>query len=238
MTQRPLQKISAGQGMVEYALILVGVVLIVILALTTTGTSVEQVYCRALSSLGGEGCGGCSYAFNNISEFSSWDGPRKDNDISINNNKACFEGHNNGYHHYLDPCAENMGGDDFVVNVKGATSVSYPGKNNAGVDILFRSQDENNGYLFTYVGWVNQVRFWKKVEGRWILMKAVRVPPGWDGQENDFQLEVKGDTFTAYKDGSPIAQAVDDTYTEGSAGIRTRKSAVTCIESMQITSLN
>jgi hypothetical protein len=229
---------DSGQGMVEYGLILVGVVIIVIGALAATGSSVGQVYCTVLSGLGAEGCGDCSYAFNDISEFSKWEGKDLDNVVSVENNKACFTGDGSHPRTFLNPCAKKFGGSDYMINVNDVTVDRSTGSRAVGFDVQFRSEDENNGYQFTYNTKGDFVRFWKVVEGKRILLKSQSVPKAWGEQENDFQIQVEGDTFTAYRDGAPLIQVADRTFTEGSAGIRNKPSAKTCIGDMTINTIN
>jgi Flp pilus assembly pilin Flp len=226
-----------GQGMIEYGLILTGILLVITLTLTATGQSIRQVYCDVLRSMGGQGCE-CSYAMNDINTFSNWSGRDKDEVISIEINRACFTGNGTRGNTYLNSCAKNFGGNDFTMNVNNLTVQHSSGDNNTGLDVKFRMQDEKNGYHLTYTTKYNAIRFWKIVDGTWVILDSVRVPADWANQENDLQIKVQGDTFTAFRNGQQVLQASDDTFTEGSAGIRNKPSSKTCVGELNITGLN
>jgi hypothetical protein len=62
-----------------------------------------------------------------------------------------------------------------LINLQGATvekNVENGKNKNTGFDILFRMQDEKNGYRFTYNSKINVFRFWKQVNGNWIRVAS------------------------------------------------------------------
>ncbi|MBC8330975.1 MAG: hypothetical protein H8E28_03250 [Anaerolineae bacterium] len=224
---------ESGQGLVEYALILTTVALIALLALSTMGTSLQQVYCSAVSELGGSGCG-CQFTFDDASALDSWEGGNRDS-FSVENGQACITGNGQNAYSYLNSCATDFGNDNVVINVTAANidQVVDNGKN-TGLDVWFRAQDENNGYHFTYNTKNNFVRIWKRVDGAWIRLAHTNVPNSWDTQANDFEIKVIGDTFQVFREGDLLLQATDDAYTQGKVGLRNKPSSKTCIDGLSV----
>lgn len=217
-----------AQGLVEYALIFVGVALAVILALNVTGSSVAEVYCQAVVGLGGSGCG-CAFDFESPDSLQDWSGSQPDA-FAVENGKACITGNGSRAFSYFNSCATRFGESSFVINVTDVT-VDRVVQNNkyTGFDVWFRAQDDGNGYHFTYNSRGHFVRFWKRVDGRWIRLGHANVPPSWADETLNFQIKVEGNQFTAYKDGQMVLQASDSTYSEGQIGLRNKPSSKTCV---------
>jgi len=226
---------ESGQGLVEYALIFVGVSLIIILILSLMGTSVSQVYCQAVQGLGGAGCG-CSFAFNDGDGLNDWDGSNLES-FGIEGNSACISGDGNKALSFFNSCSTEIGSNDFTINLEDVTVEKIAGNKNTGVDVWFRAQDTKNGYHFTYNSKGNFVRIWKRVDGKWIRLAHSKVSSDWGNQANDFQIEVKGDTFTAFRNGEEILQATDSAFEEGKVGLRNKPSSKSCIGSMSVSSI-
>lgn len=225
-----------GQGLVEYALIFVGVSLVIILILSLMGTSVGQVYCQAVQGLGGAGCG-CSFTFNDGDDLGDWTGSSPES-FGIEQNKACITGNGNQALTFLNSCSSDLGSDDFVVSLEAVTVDRVVDNNkNTGLDVWFRAQDDQNGYHFTYNSKGNFVRFWKRVDGKWIRLAHAKVSSDWANQENDFQIRVAGDSFTAYRNGQEILQAADGAYQEGKVGLRNKPSSKSCVGSLSVGSI-
>ena len=158
-----------GQGMVENTLLILGVALVVLISLISTGTTVKQAYCQAVYGMGGPGCG-CSFDFTDQTDLENWEGQNKEQ-FAIDDGKVCITGDGSRARTYLNACSTDFGTDDFIINVNGATVERAVNNNkNSGFDIKFRSQDEKNGYQFTYNSDGNFVRFWKLVSGKWIQL--------------------------------------------------------------------
>ena len=226
-------KSEAGQGLVEYVLVLALIGLVVSLSLSVTGTSVREIFCDIGSGLGGQGCG-CTSAFDDPAELDDWGGSGKEDYLTIEGGKACNSGPKASF---LNSCSKDFGSSDFTADISGV-SIDHIGNGNRGFDFLFRSQDEDNGYHFTYNSKSHLIRFWKRVNGKWILMSSKKAPSQWSQQpELNFQVKVEGDTFTAYKDGEAILQASDDAYTEGEYGIRNKPGSKTCFDDISVQQL-
>jgi Flp pilus assembly pilin Flp len=229
MTKKNRTHKENGQGVIEYALIAAGVAVVTILILSMMGVSVQSVYCQAITGLGGSGCG-CSSTFDDPGELDTWTGGNKDGNLTIEDGQICNAGSKKTY---MNACTSDFGTSDFTADLNGI-SIEKTGSGNTGYDFMFRSPDEKNGYQFTYNSKTNIFRFWKRVNGRWILLETTNVPSEWGSQPLDVQLKVEGDTFSAYKDGELIIQASDDTFTEGQYGIRNKPGSKTCFDEIDV----
>ena len=225
-------KKESGQGLIEYASIAMMVGLAVILILNLTGANVQEVFCRVSRGLGGSNCR-CSFNFEDGSDLSDWEGEHSE-DFIIENGEACIVGNGKNARTFLNSCAAEFGTDDFKLTVSDITIDSGAGNDNEGFDIWFRAQDDQNGYHFTYNSKTNVIRFWKRVDGKWIQLATKKVSSEWATQEIDFEIVVEGDNFTALKDGEVVLQASDSTFQEGKVGLRNKPSSKTCIGDLSV----
>jgi hypothetical protein len=227
-----------GQGTVEYALILIGVSIVVILTLNIAGVSLRDVYCQVVSGLGDAGCkngSDCRFSFDDSESLDAWDGENKEN-MFIENGKACIAGDGKSARSYLNSkCVSNLGSNDYIIDLSDITVEKTAENNkNTGFDVWFRAADDQNGYLFVYNSRTNYIRFWKIVDGRWIRLSQSKVSEEWKNQEFDIKIEVSEGKFTAYKDGEAVLQATDNAYIEGQIGIRNKPSSKSCVGNIVI----
>ena len=220
-----------GQGLVEYALILVGVVVVVILALTLSGETIKSTYCTVAEGLGGESCG-CVFSFDSNAELANWEGSNDDGYFQVEEGLACMTA-NGKSRTFMNSCSQDYGSNDIVIEATYVT-VDDSGKGNSGFDILFRAQDEDNHYKFIYNGDSHFVRFWKLVSGKWILLKSQNVPRSWKNEVLNFRIEVQGSTFRAYRDDQFLLEVSDSMYTEGQVGLRNKPGSKTCLDEMSV----
>lgn len=210
---------SSGQGMLEYALLIALIAVGVILAMSLTGTSVSDVYCRVASGIGGgnacnkkvtycqDDFAGDSSAWQNVSGAPT-----------MQNGQLCFQKNSQ----LLNKCSTKMTQSDYSINLNGV-SLKSPGR---GYGVYFRSTltpQGLNGYAFQYdpgAGNVLLIRRW--VNGREVNPPIARVPINSTvyNASHDFTIDVKGDVFTVYMDGSQVMTAKDSTYSSGGAGLR------------------
>jgi len=236
MLIKQYSKYESGQGLIEVALILVLAAVAALLALNTMGVGLKDVYCQVVGGIGGPVCEAfedgvtCTSSFDDPSALDDWEGKSKDKYLSVEDGKMCNSGTTKSF---FNGCSEAVGDSDFTANLNGIT-IEETKKGYVGVDFWFRAQDENNGYRFTYNSKGNFVRFWKNVNGKWISLQKTSVPSDWGNQELDFQIQAEGDTFTAYKDGTPIIQASDDAFTEGKYGLRNKTGSKICIDEITV----
>ncbi len=215
-----MYKNPKGQGLIEYALIIALIAVITMGAVAATGTSIKEVYCRAISAFGSDACQQTRQELNDWNEiFGHW---------SYDDGKVC--GKRNGR-----IFANDFSGDDYVVNIDSATL----SKGN-GYGVYFRTSDESavDGYNFQYdPGWGGGAFLFRKwVNGHELPPIAVQRMPGydWHGTPREIQIEVVGDTFTAYVDGKEMLSASDDTYSEGGVGLHTWNKTQACFEGISV----
>jgi hypothetical protein len=226
-----------GQGLVEYTLIFVLFVGTLLLSLSLLGISVQQAYCGAIEGLGNTTACGCSFAFNDQGDLEDWTANEKNADqFYVENGKGCIDGKSKGNASFMNSCSSDFGNDDVVLSMKDLNSEeAYQSNQNNGYDVWFRAQDDRNGYHFTYTSKHDRIRFWKRVNGKWIMLSQAKASDvDWQGNTYDLDIKVVGDTFTAYKDGVPVLQANDKGYQEGAVGLRTKADSKTCIDDFSV----
>ena len=233
-----IQRYKAGQGLTEYALILAGVAVVVVLSLNLMGISVQGVYCRAANGLGAKACNDlndCSFSFDAATDLDAWEGEQTDQ-LSIETGKACISGNGKDAASYLNSaCTKKLGANDYSISMNEITvDRTVENNKNTGFDTWFRAQDDENGYLFIYNSKVNYVRFWKIVDGRWIKLAQKKVPSSWQDEELNFRVDVQGDQFKAYRDDELLIEASDSAYTDGAVGIRNKPSSKSCVGDIEV----
>ena len=227
-----------GQGLVEYALILVLVVIAVVIVLTVTGNSVSDVYCSVLRGLGSdsETCGAASSAycddgFNNLSD---WEFVRSGEDKwHTQGGQMCMTA--DSYRDYAySTCSKDLPVDDYVIHLTGAELSQGP-----GYGVFFRLQeydDTPTGYAFQYdkgsSGFV--FRRWTNGTEKTIAYRKMGSDYNWYDVSRDIEIRVKGSEFKAYVDGEWVLTATDSAYSSGGAGFRTWWDTNVCFDSMDI----
>ncbi len=230
---RHVNRRSRGQGLVEYGLILALVVVGILVVLNLLGISVRDAYCQTARGLGVEACEaqtGCQDTFDAASEngeISGWDIARGKWDIR--DGKLCG---GPGQGTIYNKCSQSADVSDYTITLDSATL-----ERGNGYGIYFRTTQGKhglNGYTFQYdPGYGPGAFIFRKwVNGHELRPFAVKFAPGfdWHGSPHDVQLVVQGDTFTAYVDGVPMVTGVDDSYSEGSAGLRTWDGTNVCFD--------
>jgi Flp pilus assembly pilin Flp len=222
-------KQQAGQGMVEYALLLLLVAIGTLLGLQLMGISVRDVYCRIASGFSANACSSalCQDDFNNLNGSQGVTGPWKTSD-----GQACIQG--GGI--LLNKCSmNNMTGNDYTANIDGAALGAGD-----GYGIFFHATDTGsgiNGYAFQYDPGLKGFVIRKWVNGREINPAIVyKSTPSfdWYGKPHTLSVKVVGNTFTGYVDGNVMLVGQDNTFTSGGAGIRTWDSTILCIDKFSI----
>lgn len=225
-----------AQGIVEYALILALVIGVSFLGLEATGTSVSEVFCMVLDGLKfpSQYCNSayCESSFDSMDGWESAAGYGWE----VVNGKLCNT--SNPYRGYLyNQCSMENLPKDYTVHLNGATL----DKGN-GYGIFFRLQDYDdtpNGYAFQYdpgyAGGAYVVRKW--VNGYEINPPIVANRMSgydWLDSSRDVELQVKGDTFTAFVDGEQVMTFTDPNYESGGVGLRTWDSTAVCMDDFRI----
>lgn len=230
------KKVFQGQGITEYALIIALVTSVVFMSLEATGTNVREVFCRVLDGLGASSQY-CESAYCQ-SSFDSMDGWESTKGFGWEARDGQLCNTSNAWRNYLyNQCSmEDHVPDDYTVHLNGATLAE-----GNGYGIFFRLQnydDRPNGYAFQYdpgLGGAFAVRKW--VNGYEINPPIVRNRvPGydWHGSARDLEVQVKGDTFTAFVDGEEVLTFTDPNYESGGVGLRTWDSTSVCMDNFSI----
>lgn len=213
-----------GQGLLEYALIILLVAVVTGLALAVSGVSLRDVYERILNALSGKTSpASCSVS---AAQLANWQGLE-------GNWRGGIQPAVDGFQ-VCQLCAGMLGGysgSDYVLDLSGVQVENVLPANN-GFGMAFRAENGKNGmsgYMFeieqqnktkppviSFTKWVNGVRVNPS-------LGEVELPMGYDWTTAPrIQIDVRGDTFTAYLDGKPILTVKDATYKEGGVGIATK----------------
>lgn len=236
--QKNIHEIRNGQALVEYALLIGGIALIIILTLSITGVSIRDIFCQVAGAIGSDACGqNCTLSFDDPSELDDWiSQDAKLGYLTIENGQMCDSG---SLGNLFAACAEGgldgPGYSDFTITFDGININNKNNGLNAGLDLFFRmDKSGRNGYWFTYIPG-RAVWFWKMVDGRLIPLKAAGVPSEWANEaELNFDIKAEGNTLSAYKDGQLILETNDDTFDSGIFGWRNKPGSTTCLGSIVV----
>ena len=231
-TRHFLEGKSRGQGLIEYALIIILIAIVTILVLSLTGVSINAVYCQAMNDLNLEAavCSACNTGFASEDDLAGWEG-EGGNNIQLGDGRACFGGTGGLYGSHHNPCSRSLGSNDFTLTLEDLNMQydrGYPYWLD-GYHVGFREQDERNGYEFYYFARYNLIYLVKEVNGRKIVLDYDFVSNDWRHGTYDLQIQVQGDTFTVLKDDTPVLSASDNTYTEGDIGFSGRMFSSACV---------
>lgn len=231
--------LKKGQGLVEYVLLLALLVIGLILVLSLSGTSLSDLYCRVASGIGGgQACNEQKvYCQDNFDgDTSGWQS--LNGGISNTNGQMCFS----NYMQNLNRCSTKMSKPDYVINMNDVTLTQ-----GNGYGVYFRSTMTSsglNGYVFQYdpgaTGYGNKngsflIRRW--INGVEVMTPIAVAPLSGSTTYNtphDFDISVKGDTYTVFMDGKQILSAKDSTYTTGGTGLRSWDSTSACMGDFSI----
>lgn len=215
-----------GQGLIEYGLIALLVVAISALALIEFGPGTEDLYQTTLDSLSDVQEGDISEDFLNLDDWViGWGKKRwkmQDGKLVGKRNAGIF--------------LKDFSGEDYTIDVEGANL-----SKGRGYGVFFRTQnpDKPEGYIFQYDSRFRggSFVFRKWVNGRQKRPFAVQKAPDfdWHDTEHDIQVQVEGSTYTAFVDGQEVLSASDNTYTEGSVGLRTYGGAQASFDGLNVT---
>lgn len=229
---RPEAGSRSGQGLVEYALLLVLVTIGLVLVLQIFGISVRDVYCQAASAIRGEQV--CADREACVDEFEASRDAWRDRSgaWTVEGGRLCTSGVALSF----NQCSMRAGERDYTVRLSGADLAQ-----GNGYGIFFRTSDSEgayDGYTFQYdPGYAGGAYIFRKwVNGRELSPFAVNRVPGkqWHNSPHEVEVVVEGDEFTAYVDGEAVLTGVDGTYTEGGIGLRSWDNTRVCFERFAI----
>ncbi|GAB4505085.1 MAG: hypothetical protein Fur0043_20800 [Anaerolineales bacterium] len=221
-----------GQGLAEYALLLVLVSIGVFLLLQLMGISVQEVYCKTIEAISGsptctpqQYCGDDFAA--GLDDWHTLHGhpTNKDGNLCLEKGSQVF---NN--------CSMEQKQSDYVIRMDDVVL----DKGN-GYGVFFRTTEDEkgaSGYIFQYDPGMRShgyppngaflIRRW--VNGREIWPPLDIAPISGDVYDtpHDIEIVVQGDTFTVKVDGQQVLQATDSTYSSGGVGLRTWDNTEVC----------
>lgn len=234
------QFMKTGQGVVEYALIVLLVALVIIVALQVQGITIAEVFCRVSDGItGGDTCrqtAVCSDSFS--SDEGNWSTAKGDYDIR--DDQLCLSGNAM----IFNQCSEEMEPEDYVIIVEGATLFEGP-----GYGIYFRASNTTpdrygytyqNGYTFQYDPGYGGFVFEKWVRGNHIYPQLAKVRNreyDFYHQPREIKIVVKGNTFSAYVDDELVLTATDDAFPEGDVGLRSYGTTQVCMDNFRVEAL-
>ncbi|PDV99695.1 family 16 glycoside hydrolase [Candidatus Chloroploca asiatica] len=229
-----LSSSQSGQSLVEIGALLALVSLTAILGLSILGKNIETVFCQVASTLGGDDV--CEAgplfhdSFDNLDawykEYGNWQ--LKDGQLCIKDGGRIFR-----------PVEPN----DYRIRVDQSMLVNGPGHGVFFRATNFDTKTKVNGYTFQYDKGLNQFVMRKWTDGSEAGPFArVNVPANYDwyNTNRQIELEVKGNTFTAYIDGVQVLTGSDTSatpYTTGGVGFRTWYGSEACFDNLSVSAL-
>ena len=220
------KKGNAGQGFIEYVLIIGLIPVLLIGVLDVMGVTLRDVYCNVITTLGSDACKGSFFtdSFDSLDEWEIITGK-----WNINDGKLC---NNKGGKIFRDIPQSN----DYQINLSGANLTK-----GSGFGIMFRSTnyEKDNGYIFQYDAGFGKgaMIFRERVNGREFHPSARYRPTGdydWYNEPHDIKLVIQGDTFTAFVDDQQVLQTQDKTWSEGGFGFRTWNATEVCFDNVSV----
>lgn len=227
-------RLSKGQGLVEYVLLIALVVAGVALVMQLTGVRLSDVYCRVGSAIAGDNvCAKVQYACedNFNAGLDTW--VKGQGAWQTKNEAACAS----GVGMIFDKCSSDLKPKNYTVQVSGA----HLTRGN-GYGVFFRTtldaKGQFNGYTFQYdPGYGGGAFIFRKwVNGVELSPFAVAPAKGYDwySAPKDVSVVVQGNQFTAYIDGVAVLTGTDSSYSQGGAGLRSWDSSQVCVDAFRI----
>ena len=229
-----------GQGLTEYGLLLAAVALTAVGILSLLGVQVGDLICDVAEGLGAEGSCQSMLFFDDFSQ-----GDEKWNSFFGHDDNWTFSDDDNP-----NLCHTGPGGD--ILLADGSEGSNYTINTDAnlssgnGYGLFFRTSTNENGriegYTFQYDpgygGGQFIMRKWVNGYELWPPFATAVAPPDYDWHNVDRQVEVdvNGTVFTAKIDGQEVLVGTDDSYTEGSAGLRAWSSSRACFDNFSVKS--
>lgn len=221
-----------GQGLLEYALIILLVGIIVTGAALVAGRQVGNVYSGLQPPLAGAPPTPVPTPTPSATNWDDWQ-QVKGKRWRKENGAFCA---GPGGEHRSFYGAENW--TDYVVTF---TAELYKGN---GFGVYFRATcfEKANAYIFQYdPGYGKGAFLFRKIVGGRERSPFARakapVEYQWHKVSRQIKVVVKGDTFTAYVDDQRVLRASDSEYTHGAVGLRTWDGSDVCFSDFQITFL-
>jgi len=232
------KKPEFGQGLLEYALLLLLVGVSILLVLRLMGLSVRDVYCDIVALITNQdSCSNqvlCSDSFDDPA-FKGWNwvyGAPSMNRVNNNPGQLCLSNSNQLY----NQCSQNKEQKDYSILMK--NSILYNGN---GYGIFFRTtylKGKANGYIFQYDPGLRAFVIRRWVDGKEINPPFAKtpIPPNYPiyNTPHDIKIDVIGNNYVIYIDGQKILDVTDDVYQKGGIGLRTWDSTNFCTDEITL----
>jgi Flp pilus assembly pilin Flp len=247
-----------GQGIIEYALIVLLVGLISVSGLNLLGVDVGGAFQDVVDFLAGAGTVGppggedpagdpgedppedftTLFYDNFLDGDSSWTSIKN----RLFNGKWMAKDGQLEARHLSLALLDDFGGSDYRLTV-GAPRLDNFRNSYQGFGVMFRAtgDDSFNGYMFEVerknTSDPGVMYFSQWVNGYQVIppIASVPVPAGFDWESpGDLSVDVQGDTFTAYFDGVEVLQGQDTLFTEGTVGVATNYGTKAQINSVTV----
>ncbi|MCS7011154.1 MAG: DUF1080 domain-containing protein [Anaerolineales bacterium] len=218
-----------GQGLVEYGLIILLVVLVALLVLSLSGVSLKDIYCFLAEKIGSRPvtCAASLFSddFNDLSRWTVVSGKWE-----IKNGQLCTSQPGRIFVPIEDA-------DNYVIQLNGAKL-----DQGNGYGIYFRADNFKavNGYTFQYDPGLQGFAFREWYQGNEFSPSGLyRLPKTYDyySAPHDIKVVVQGNSYTAFVDGQQVLSMSDSTYTKGGIGLRTWDATVVCFDSITVNRL-
>ncbi len=221
-----------GQGVAEYALLLVLVAIGVFLLLQLMGISVQEVYCETIAAISGSPvCTPQEYCGDDFAGgLDAWHTAR--GQPTQQEGKLCLQKDSQVF----NTCSMEQKQSNYVIRMEDVVL-----EKGNGYGVFFRTTDNGkgpSGYIFQYDPGMKYhgyppngaflIRRW--VNGREIWTPLDIAPLAGDVYDtpHDIEIIVQDDTFTVKVDGQQVLQATDSTYDSGGVGLRTWDNTQVC----------
>ncbi|MCD4672825.1 MAG: Flp family type IVb pilin [Anaerolineaceae bacterium] len=220
-------KRESGQGLVEYALIMVLVSLVGIGSMSALGVSVRDVYQTVVDAFNGnaDSPSGLRNFYENTfdGDLSGWATTKwggyfggrwraQDGKLVGDRFAATF--------------LEDFSQDDYTLTAAGTQFFNDKKRWQGGLLYFRTDPDTRDGYVFEIEqrnkGRQPEIYFRKWTNGYQINppLASAPLPAGFDWDDpTDIQVQVEGDTFTAFMDGTQVLETSDATYASGTVGV-------------------
>ncbi len=221
-----------GQGLGEYALLLVLVALGVFLLLQLMGISVQEAYCKVVEAINGSPvCMPQQYCGDDFAgNLDAWHTLR--GQPVSQNGQLCLQKESQTF----NTCSMEQKQSDYVIRMDDV--VLNQGN---GYGVFFRTTDNGqgpSGYIFQYDPGMKYhgyppdgaflIRRWVNGREIWTPLAIAPIPGGVYNTPHDIEITIQGNTFTVEVDGQQVLQATDSIYTSGGVGLRTWDNTQVC----------
>jgi len=241
MMEKRIQE--SGQGLLEYALILVLAAVALVLILQLFGISLRDVYCAVVSIFSDSGTCAVSAKPAAICEddftqgLSGWQ--NNFGNTNIQGGNFCWSGDTQTF----NQCSMKQELKDYVIHLEDVVIGQGP-----GFGVFFRTtfgQQGASGYIFQYdPGMKNYgspngsflIRRWMNGKEIWKPIAETPIPPDFALYKtpHDIDIVVSGANFTVLVDGKKVLEVTDHVYKDGGAGFRSWGNTTTCTSHFSI----